>query len=162
MPVYDDYGHSDSGERAIALAHHAAIVLAAWELPANCGQMMLADAQGAALLALLCNAAAKRDASLYTYKAPFLAHAIEMARRTGWAVWRQAHRFGEQQYNVDTCIWIETALGRMSWHVRSDEPLLTSWLRLLPERDAGWDGVSMQAQAGGLAIRWLAEQGVAI
>jgi hypothetical protein len=139
-------------ERAVA-------VLAAHSLPAAAAGTMLDNADGAALLALLCNAAAKADPALYIHKAPLLLNAVAQAQQAGVAVWAKPHSF-EQGYQVDTCVFIETGLGRMQWHVRKGDPILADMIRLLPYREEGWDGISKQAIARQLAVDWLHQRGI--
>lgn len=106
---------------------------------------------GAALLALLCNAAAKTFPALYAEKSLLLRHAIALSG--DW--WATPHQYGDT-YPADTVIYLETLVGRMAFHVKRSDPLLVDVLSTAPTSDRGWDGQSLQSRARELALVWLA------
>jgi len=66
-------------------------VLAAWNIDERHAAVLLGSADGLALLALLCNAAAKQNPNLYQYKAQLVAAACRATPRNRW--WIDQHRF---------------------------------------------------------------------
>lgn len=127
--------------------------LVAFDLPVDERLRMLRDPTGAALLALLCNAAAKHDERLYAHKSALIRHAISLA--SDW--WAKPHPYGEQ-YAADTVVYIETALARFAFHCKRDDPLLVDVLDSAPYSDRGWGGVRLQEMARELAHQWLLAQ----
>lgn len=129
----------------------AQIVLQAWGLDADEAERFLSDADGAAILALLCNAKAKEQAELYVHKPVLLRRAVELSG--DW--WKKPHGYGEQ-YAADTVIFIESGVGRMQFHVRSDDPQVADLVAQAVEDGRGWNGVALQPIARQIAEAWMA------
>ena len=123
-------------------------VLSAWDLPHD--PRFVTDATGSALLALLCNAKAKDVPALYAHKSHLILAALELVNDA----WFKPHT-GYGEYPTDTVVFIETAVGRMQFHVRRDDPVLALAIGSLEFNERGWNGVALQPIARQLALEWL-------
>lgn len=130
----------------------AQMVLQVWGLSASEAERFLSDPDGAAILALLCNAKAKELPELYVYKPVLLRQAVGLAE--DW--WKKPHGYGDQ-YAADTVIFIESGVGRMQFHVRADDPAVADLVARAVYDERGWNGVALQPIAREIAERWLAE-----
>lgn len=142
------------------LSEMAHSVLSANDLPVDLAGYMLNSADGSALLALLCNAAAKENGYLYRYKSSLISHAISMAHLADRDVWKKDHT-GYGDYPTDTVIFIKVPFvdgGRMQFHVNSDDRILSSTISRLPYRETGWNGILLQPTARWIAQTWIAQQ----
>lgn len=127
----------------------AQVILAFHGLGWRRADEMLNDPEGAALLALLCNATAKERSVLYTYKSPLIRWAVEHAE--DW--WATPHA-GYGEYDTDTVIYIQH-YERFSFHVRSTDRYLAELIQDAPRSERGWTGRALQPIARQLAEEWL-------
>lgn len=92
-------------------------VLAAWALDEHDAATLLGSADGLALLALLCNTAAKQYPTLYQYKALLVAAACRATPRHFW--WVDTHRYALAT-QVGWCnqlnLWWESRFG---WYLHA-------------------------------------------
>ena len=137
-------------QKPFCLLTAAQVTLAYHALDWQRAEEMLADPRGAALLALLCNAAAKEAPAMYAFKYTLLRRAIELA--SDW--WAAPHAYGDA-YEADTVIYIENSIGRFSFHVRSSDPQIADLLADAPTSDRGWSGKPLQPIAKQLAQSWI-------
>jgi hypothetical protein len=135
----------------IALNTAAQFVLAYHGLEWRRADEMLNDAEGAALLTLLCNASAKENPTFYLFKNRLLRWAIEHA--SDW--WAAPHAYGDA-YEADTVIYIQHGNQRYSFHVSSTDQHLARLLDNPPRSERGWSGVPLQPIARLLVEEWLA------
>lgn len=114
---------------------------------------------GTALLALLCNATAKREPSLYEHKSILIARALIDALRTKRPAWRQSHAGYGEQYQTDLVIYLDVDdIDVMAFHVRSDDAVLAELLTLLPWESRPWSGRQLQPIAADLARQYAAQR----
>ena len=113
-------------------------MLCAWGAQSETARL-LSSADGVALVAHLCNAAAKQICeSYYQYKPMLVQYAAEI------------HSFSWHHNGV---VYIETVVGQVSFHVFEDET------EYLPERESGqWAGGFMQDAAYEMLQAFLAEE----
>jgi hypothetical protein len=102
-------------------------------------QRFLSCADGLALVAHLCNAAAKFICSSFYEMKGELVEAAANAHPFAW------HR--------DGVVYIETCVGQVSFHVFEDCDL-----DLIPERDTPWAGGWMQDRAREMALAFLNDE----
>ena len=124
-------------------------------------QQFVADGESLALLALLCNQAAKladvrgdhsTAEQLYAYK-PILLRAALSSPGLIW--WAAPHTWG--QGTIALFIELPPPVGQIAFHLQDDEPELADLLATAPGAEGQrWDGLPKQAQAGELARAWLA------
>lgn len=131
----------------------AQLVMAYHALDWRQANRMLSHPEGVAILALLCNAAAKEAPVMYQFKSNLIWLALDLA--SDW--WATPHTYGDT-YEADTLIYIENRIGRFAFHVKADDPILAGVVFNAPRSDRGWNGVSMQARARQIALDWLTEQ----
>ena len=136
----------------MTLATIGQLVLAYHDLDWQRYDEMLNDPEGAALLALLCNAAAKERQLFYRYKYRLIAWAVEQAA-DWWAA--PAAPYGE--YATDTVIYIQHS-ERYAFHVESTNEHMAGLLIDPPRSERGWSGRALQPIARQLAAEWLARQ----
>lgn len=126
----------------------AAAVLKAWDLE-DTRNHFTTHPDGWALLALLCNARAKTETHLYTYKAPLVYAAIQHAEPGTW--WVDTHAHGDYGNAV---VFLETRFGQLAFHFSE----LPDWLTNAPSANGRrWSGVPLQPHAYDLALEWLAQ-----
>lgn len=131
----------------------AQVVLAFHALEWRRADELLNDPEGAALLALLCNASAKAEPVFYLFKTRLLRWAIDHA--ADW--WAAPHIYGDA-YDADTCVFIELRRCRLAFHVQSTDEQLRDLLADPPRSDRGWSGVPLQPIARQLVSEWLDAQ----
>jgi hypothetical protein len=120
---------------------------------------LLCSRDGVALLALLCNAAAKRTPTLYRHKA-FLIHAAVMrSRRSDW--WIDTYTAGLDK-TPRSVLLLDTTIGpildlehvQLSFHVQQRD-LVRFFRRAPTAQGRHWKGVPLQPHAEALALAWL-------
>jgi hypothetical protein len=137
----------------LTVATCAQLVLAYHGLDWHRADEILNDAEGAALLALLCNASAKAEPTFYLFKSRLLRWAINHA--SDW--WATPHAYGDA-YDADTAVYIELRRCRLAFHVSSTDEHLKDILIDPPRSDRGWSGIPLQSVAHQLMADWLDAQ----
>ena len=133
--------------------HEAATaVLTVWGLEPF-GEQFVADGESLALLALLCNQAAKLAEArgdhgtaerLYSFKPVLLRAALEFPSLDWWAA---PHAWGRT--TTVLFITVSPPVGQLAFHIADDEPLLADLLANAPAAEGRrWDGLPKQQRAG--------------
>jgi len=165
--------------RLIAACH---AVLAAWSHNERHTAALLGSTDGLALLALLCNAAAKNHSTLYQYKALLVSASCRATPRNRW--WVDSHR-----YAVATQVgwfdrlnrWWESRFGGYLYatsmliiFIETGQPFAGDTLQLAfhfrpgdelpdvgnapPANGRMWRGQRAQAQAAQIAQQWIEQE----
>ena len=142
------------------LREAATAVLTVWGLE-PCHAQFIADGESLALLALLCNQAAKlADARgdhstaerLYAIKPVLLRAALQFPDLDWWAA---PHAWGRT--TTVLFMTLPEPVGQIAFHIDDDEPLLADLIANAPAAEGRrWDGLPKQQRAGELARQWLA------
>ena len=133
----------------LALVNMSEIILAAHSLDWRRAEEMLMDPEGAALLALLCNAKAKETPELYVYKNRLIRWAVDLA-----ADWWAAPHANYGEYETDTVVYIQHGSTQYAFHVSSQDHRLRDILQDPPRSERGWSGIPLQPIAKQLAEEW--------
>lgn len=122
---------------------------------------LLRSRDGIALLALLCNAAAKRNSALYRHKLTLIRATVARSGRSEW--WIDPHRFDEG-YPVAYGIFIETTIGpicdldrvQVVFHITEAD---ARFFRNAPTTNGRtWAGIPLQGRAEEIARAFLEQQ----
>ena len=151
-------------ERAMeqTLIEAATAVLRVWGLEPF-EKQFVADGESIALLALLCNQAAKladvrgdhSTAKQLYHSKPILLRAALTSPGLVW--WAAPHTWGRG--TIALFIELPPPVGQIAFHLDGDEPELADLLAAAPEAEGRrWDGLPKQARAGELARAWLARR----
>jgi hypothetical protein len=145
-----------------ALIDAAMTVLTVWGLEPF-QEHFVADGESLALLALLCNQAAKlADArgdqavaqQLYAAKPILLRAALQSPGLVWWAA---PHTWGRG--TIALFVELPPPVGQIAFHLQGDEPELADLFAAVPTADGRrWDGLPKQSRAGELARAWLAQR----
>lgn len=123
-------------------------------------QRLLRSRDGIALLALLCNAAAKQNPALYRHKLTLVRATVARSKRSEW--WIDPHRF-DQGHPVAYGIFIETSIGpildlervQMVFHITEADARFFCNAPTATGRT--WAGIPLQSRAEELALAFLAQ-----
>jgi len=145
-----------STDGKFSLTLMAQFILAYHRLEWRHAEAMLETAEGAAILALLAEQAARERSACREMRAPLLIHATLM-NRIDWHV--------EQTQSVDTLlVVIERPIGRFIYRVRADDPELADTLDYeIPHQTSNPTTLAMGGQkayerwALDAAIEWIRE-----
>jgi hypothetical protein len=120
---------------------------------------LLCSRDGVALLALLCNAAAKRTPTLYRHKAFLIHAAVIRSRRSDWWIDTHVTRPGDVPRSV---LLLDTTIGpildlehvQLSFHLQQRD--LVRFFRHAPTAQGRrWMGIPLQPRAEALTLAWL-------
>jgi hypothetical protein len=141
------------------MAGHA--VLAAWQIDPSRADRFFSSSDGLALLALLCNAAAKQHPNLYGFKSALVAAACRATPNDRW--WADTHQYGESDQEQMPVYLIETGLPfagetlQLAFHFRPGDELPD--VGNAPTANGRkWRGQRAQANAAQILVDWLNSQ----
>jgi hypothetical protein len=142
------------------MAGHA--VLTVWQIDPSQADRFFSSSDGLALLALLCNTAAKQHPNLYGFKSALVAAACRATPNDCW--WVDTHEYGEGEhaqqmpvYFIETGIVFEHDPLQLAFHFRSGDDL-PDVVNAPTANGRRWRGQRAQANATQILADWLNSQ----